>query len=730
MPSEEHPDLLDALRHIDPTTLDYGEWFAVGAALQREGYEFEDWDKWLAASGSPKYEGPAPLMTHWRSFHEDGAITGASIARMARDRGWSPSTTRAPLAPRKGAMRTVRLEDSVLNTVDRGAVYAPPNPALREQVDDAHAFDADMLVRYLEALFGSDEVVAWSSASRDGKPADSGKWKRRDAWIDDIRARGAKALYGDFRDGGASDAGAWIRFNPMNGEDIKDANVTDYRNALVEADSGEPEQQQAIMEAMGLPIVALTYSGGKSMHAIVAIDATNREQYRDRVNLLYAECAKAGLDVDTQNKNPARLSRMPGVARGGVMQRLIYTWRDKRQSRPTWDEWRDLLAEQADTMPKTQALRDLIARTDCEQAPELVAGVLRVGHKMMLSAPSKAGKSFLLMELCATIADAPPSTRWLAWDVPQRGRVLYINLELDAPDCRQRFIDIYGAMGIDVATMSDNLQVLNLRGHGAPLDELAPFVVKRCEELAPLVAVVIDPMYKVSTGDENSAADMGRFCNALDVIASCGRGDGRQYGPSVIYAHHFVKTGYAQREAMSRASGSGVFVRDGDALLVMTPIDSSDDAYLDACSHGRDGRALENPRVGFTMEGSLRSFPDFRPFKVWFEHPIHYVDESNEISRAMHKQGGAVKLDWASRTPRERAAAWSHITDDAIKASEVEKVCNALAESGCTDIRGEAMELLGIGRETLQKFVGQTRSWRWVRGQVVLNEEAAQADAG
>lgn len=35
---------------------------------------------------------------------------------------------------------------------------------------------------------------------------------------------------------------------------------------------------------------------------------------------------------------------------------------------------------------------------------ELIQGVLRVGHKMLISGPSKAGKSFLLMELCIAIA--------------------------------------------------------------------------------------------------------------------------------------------------------------------------------------------------------------------------------------------------------------------------------------------------------------------------------------
>ena len=38
-------------------------------------------------------------------------------------------------------------------------------------------------------------------------------------------------------------------------------------------------------------------------------------EYRKRVDYLYNICKKNGLDVDTQNRNPSRLSRMPGVIR-------------------------------------------------------------------------------------------------------------------------------------------------------------------------------------------------------------------------------------------------------------------------------------------------------------------------------------------------------------------------------------------------------------------------------
>ncbi len=38
---------------------------------------------------------------------------------------------------------------------------------------------------------------------------------------------------------------------------------------------------------------------------------------------LYKVCKESGLDIDKQNRNPSRLSRMPGVMRNGKKQFII-----------------------------------------------------------------------------------------------------------------------------------------------------------------------------------------------------------------------------------------------------------------------------------------------------------------------------------------------------------------------------------------------------------------------
>ena len=131
---------------------------------------------------------------------------------------------------------------------------------------------------------------------------------------------------------------------------------------------------------------------------------------------------------------------------------------------------------------------------------------------MLIAGPSKAGKSFLQIELCIAIAEGK---KWLKWYCAQ-GRVMYVNLELDRASCLHRFKDVYAAMGI-VPNNLQNIDIWNLRGKSVPMDKLAPKLIRRAAK-KDYVAIIIDPIYKVITGDENSADQMANFCNQFDKV--------------------------------------------------------------------------------------------------------------------------------------------------------------------------------------------------------------------
>jgi hypothetical protein len=130
------------------------------------------------------------------------------------------------------------------------------------------------------------------------------------------------------------DAGGWLRMNPVDGGGVADSNVTAYRVSLVECDAVPPELQLSLLAKLPLPIAAILTSAGRSLHAWVQIDAKDAVDYSSKVTKLLTLLARFG--IDGKNKNPSRLSRLPGVVRslgaaGDGKQRLLYLNPDPQQ---------------------------------------------------------------------------------------------------------------------------------------------------------------------------------------------------------------------------------------------------------------------------------------------------------------------------------------------------------------------------------------------------------------
>lgn len=400
-------DLQSCLDAIDPGSCDYTEWVQVGMALKVEGYDWQIWDAW-SSRDAPRYH-PGECERKWATFSDKGRqndVGGGTVVEMARKIGWEP--------PEYDLGEDLGWEGYVIDNEPeispqlskRTEGYRPTyqiidptwveNAELEEPGENWQGWRD--LVKYLETLFSSEEVVGYvvDSWEKDGRWIPQGKGPHTET-AGDIIARIEK-----YKDDLASslgfnniEAGAWIRFNPLDGEGVRNDNVAEFRYALVESDEMSPSRQMAIMRSLELPIAAMVHSGNKSVHAIVHIDAPNYDEYRKRVDFLYQTCRDNGLKLDTQNKNPSRLSRMPGVTRAGHKQWLIAT----NLGRESWADWREWLDEQNDDLPEPESLASVWDDLP-ELAPPLIDGVLRQGHKMLIAGPSKAGKSFALIGMC------------------------------------------------------------------------------------------------------------------------------------------------------------------------------------------------------------------------------------------------------------------------------------------------------------------------------------------
>jgi hypothetical protein len=170
------------------------------------------------------------------------------------------------------------------------------------------------------------EVTPEHNGKRKARPKGCGQSVERNQLVARFRANGTDT----------SEAGGWLRMNPVDGCGIADVNVTAFRFALLESDTLPLDLQLSLFVRLALPVAAILSSGGSSYHAWVRLDARDVDEYRQTVSRLLGLVARFG--VDGKNKNPSRLSRLPGAKRvigatGDGIQRLLYLNPEPEQRR-------------------------------------------------------------------------------------------------------------------------------------------------------------------------------------------------------------------------------------------------------------------------------------------------------------------------------------------------------------------------------------------------------------
>jgi hypothetical protein len=238
-------------------------------------------------------------------------------------------------------------------------------------------------------------------------------------------------------------------------------------------------------------------------------------------------------------------------------------------------------------LPEIDAAQGLLENAKLTAPPTIITGLLHKGTKAVLAAPSKVGKTWLLLYLAICIATG---TRFLKWLTTQ-GHVLYINLEIHRTFIKDRLQLICQRMGI---TSIDNLDIWTLRGQSADMDALTAEIIRRIEN-TPYGLIIIDPIYKLSVGrSENTASGVGLVCNKLEQLVE-------KTGAAVLFAHHFTKGNQAKKKAIDRLSGSGVYGRDADTIITLT-------------EHAVDGC--------YSVETTLRNLPPQEPFVLEWDFPL------------------------------------------------------------------------------------------------------------
>ena len=671
-------DLIPLLAYISPD--DYEVWYQVGMALKTEGYTWQDWDKW--SSGSAKYH-YGECEKKWDTFNGDG-VTGAYITMLAKEGGWE-SNKPASTSEHKFLAWDAVIGKDTAPIVDEGFAEKEPIPEPPRDWDPCK-----QLSTYINTLFQPDDIVAYvvksaQKTDENGKiryyPANSGVYTKTAEEIckDLEHYNDITYAIGDYD----KNAGAWIRFNPFDGQGVANANVTDFRYALVECDDISLEKQYSLIKQMQLPVACLVHSGGKSIHAVVKVNAIDKEDYAKKIKFLYEACEKSGLKLDTKNKNPSRLSRMAGVMRGNNKQYLIAT----NIGCESWDKWIDYIGSLDDDLPEILDFWDQLKEPP-ELSPELIGGILREGNKMIITGESKAGKTCLSQEIAVCIAEGKP---WLDKFPCEQGKVLYINLEVEAASLFHRFRSIYSANGWEFTENCHNICPWNLRGYAVPLDKLAAKIIRRCKNTGPYKAIILDPLYKVQQGDENSAEAISTFCNALDKIA-------HETGAAIIYDHHHPKGTTSNKKVIDRGSGSGVFARDADAICDISFLDP-DDAILETI-----GQQIADGEKPMQLAFVLRDFKDVEPINIFFKFPIHYADTTGLLAGSYLEGSAEANLN---KNPNKKTKSEKrHIIDDAFE---------SVQKDGYARL-SEMATMTEVSQKTLRKYIEESPLYEVEKG--------------
>lgn len=195
----------------------------------------------------------------------------------------------------------------------------------------------------------------------------------------------------------------------------------------------------------------------------------------------------------------------------------------------------------------------------------LEGGVVEQGMLTLLTAPSKAGKSWALYELALLLACGAEGREWLGVKVTGEARVLLVDLEIEKRAIPRRL----GALKERILPghiLGENLQILSLRTsvlRRSPEDIFAHIQAKA----VGAQVIIIDSIYLLLQGDESDPmAAQALFKLILNL---------RDAGFSVVLSHHMTK-GNAEtqlaKEAIDRGSGSGWWARFPDVLLSLTPL--------------------------------------------------------------------------------------------------------------------------------------------------------------
>lgn len=141
--------------------------------------------------------------------------------------------------------------------------------------------------------------------------------------------------------------GIWFLSNPVDGQKHPNPDqenrlsrrskesITAWRYMVIESDVTDPKEWLACLVQLPLKIAAIYTSGGKSIHALVRIDASSKESWDATCRKMKPVLITLGADAGALTA--VRLTRLPGTKRGDKLQQLLYI-NPNPEAKPIWED--------------------------------------------------------------------------------------------------------------------------------------------------------------------------------------------------------------------------------------------------------------------------------------------------------------------------------------------------------------------------------------------------------
>jgi hypothetical protein len=301
----------------------------------------------------------------------------------------------------------------------------------------------------------------------------------------------------------------------------------------------------------------------------------------------------------------------------------------------------------------------IFSAKEIRPSPEIIKGLLHKGAKMVIGGGSKSFKTWVQLDCAFSVAYSIP---WLGFPTLP-GKVLFVNFEIQEEFFQQRIKKICEARGIVLE--EGRLDVWNLRGKSASYHLIIPQIMERIKD-SNYVLCILDPVYKLyGKTDENSASDVAQLLNAFEGLTV-------DTGSAVGFGAHYSKGNQAAKESIDRVSGSGVFARDPDSIIMFTKHEEKD---------------------AFTVEPILRNLPPVEPFVVRWKFPLMVRDD--ELDPDLLKQpGGGRKKEYDPKLLLGYIRLHTHENPVSIS---------------------KWAEMAGIKRQTLADYLPSLRAKGWIQ---------------